>query len=1046
MDQVARRVTPPTVSNKVLSIITGDQENRITVGSHAWFVWLAAATRFVLVSTDITIQVRRERAGNGRGSGYWRAYHKQRGVVHRVYLGRSEEMTDERLQAAADTLATLAALDMPSPVRPPIPPVPELLLPSKLFLPLPRPDTVERRTILARLDRAQSGRLTVLTAPPGFGKTTVLSAWIASRPVVQAAWLALDTDDNDPLVFLRYLVAALRTIAPSWGVRTATLLYQPASPSLAEMLSFLGADLATIPHVTLVLDDYHLITEQAVHQIVTMLINQPGVAFHLILATRSDVPLTLTRLRAAGTVSEIRTDALRFSADEAEAFLHETMHIDLTAEQFATLAARTEGWAAGLQLAALALQNRRDAAAFIAAFGGTHQFVIDYLVSEVLNCLSTATVSFLLHTAIVERICGPLAEALVANDSSDMRNGSGQALLEHLDRSNLFVVPLDDQRQWYRYHQLFGEMLRQRLIQQESSETIAALHMRASTWFDQHGLLPEAIHHALMAGASAQAATLVERIGLRLFVQGGGRSPLMGWLAALPQDIVQRRPRLGLFRFVLHFEQQEFVAAVQALEQAEQALQTADPAVLDIHIFNDLAIGRLLVDALTGRVALEKLRAQTKQLVHEAHTISSPLHSVLMAAQSAVHLMQGEVAQAARDCAKIARFDQHRGNDFLALISRSHQYDLQRAQGMLALTDAACRATLAWAAERGLQHAKNATLIAITLIELLCERNMVTEASAVARQYLAPWQEQRSLDQPVIHIFPLTRLAVLQGELDHALQMVQEARYQLDDVWTDDLQSLLAGLEARVQMARGATDAALTAAALTHNVVSGHRRLAVVPFVYTYEYGPIVHAETLIAHGCATGKHDLIEQARTILSALQQSATMQQLPWFQIKTQVLLALSYEALENPTAAAIALAVVLRLAAPEGYVRAILDVGPTVLTLLRHIPAEQATRAFQRRLLHAAHQRDSNVTRNERQATANAIDSVSNNLTTREHEVLRLMAAGLSNGDIAHQLIISAATVKKHIHNIVTKLDAQSRIQAVARARAYGLLDSPDLRQP
>jgi LuxR family transcriptional regulator, maltose regulon positive regulatory protein len=991
------------------------------------------------VAGDLRVPVRREQAGSGRGKGYWRAYYKRHGLVQRVYLGPSEELTRERIQTAATTLVALASGGIAPQVASVVPSPPPLQA-SKLYIPPPRPDLVRREALLARLDRAQAGRLTVLIAPAGFGKTTVLSAWATSRSNLRVAWLALDEDDNEPLVFLRYLVAALHRSTPKWGSRIASLLEQP-SPPLPELLPLLLAELADLPPTTLILDDYHLLHEPSVHQIVTALLEQPSLALHLILASRSDVPLALGRLRASGGLSTIRADALRFSTDEANAFLRETMGLELTAAQVASLAARTEGWAAGLQLAALALQDRGDPAEFITGFDGTHAFIIDYLVGEVLARLPTSTVRFLLHTSIVERLSGSLADALLEGDGV-AEWGTGQAMLEQLEQANLFVVPLDERHHWYRYHRLFGEMLRQRLLQQEGTATSIDLHLRASAWFTEQGLLPEAISHALAAGANEQAATLIERVGLTLLGGGSGHLPLATWLEALPPELVAQRPQLGLFRVMLHVERQEFAAAEQSLQHAEQALMSVVSSSLDPFIHEDVALARLLIDTFAHRVAPEQLSARVEKRIRSLEALSPPLRSALMSAQSAVHLTQGNYAEAARVSAELVAFNQRLGNDYLALIARSQLLDVQRAQGLLGLTNDACRSVLAWARERGLHHTLSATLSATTLVELLCERHILDEAVAVANDELAHLLEQGLPGQRLLAVFPLARLALLQGKEERALRLVQTVQHELDGVWRDDLLPLLAGLEARIQLARGATEAALAAAALTRAALPQRRIPLMLPTAYSYEYGPLVYAEALLAHGRAISDPTLVVQAQAYLTAQQQTATARQLPWFQIKTLTLHAIAHDALEAPLAATEALQAALHIAAPEGYVRAILDSGPLVLTLLHRVPPKRSIRHHLRHLLQIGAEQDATIGRDEQTPAASArvlASSLGERLTERELDVLQLLAAGYSNRDIASRLIISQATVKKHIHNILGKLGVQNRLQAVAQARKDGLLD-------
>ncbi|HEX9371402.1 MAG TPA: hypothetical protein VF897_10360, partial [Roseiflexaceae bacterium] len=389
------------------------------------------------------------------------------------------------------------------------------LLGTKLYMPRARPDLVTRPRLFARLDAGLHAVLTLVCAPAGFGKSTLLAEWLrrTGRP---AAWLGLDAGDSDPAVFLRYLVAALQALAPEVGATVLGLLQSPQPPPLEPLLTVLLNDLAALPQDSLlVLDDYHVLAAPPIHQAVSFLIDHLPPTLHLVIATREDPSLPLARLRARRQVAELRADQLRFTADEAAAFLTEVMGLPLSAADAAALEAHTEGWIAGLQLAALAMRDRADYTGFIAAFTGSNRFIVDYLTDEVLSRQPSHIQTFLLQTSILDRLCGPLCVAVLG--VGGQRSGVGetplipdprplipdsysQLILEQLERANLFVTPLDAERRWYRYHHLFGEVLRERLQRGAAAAAVATLHRRASAWYEQQGLLQEAVQHALAAG------------------------------------------------------------------------------------------------------------------------------------------------------------------------------------------------------------------------------------------------------------------------------------------------------------------------------------------------------------------------------------------------------------------------------------------------------------------------------------------------------------------------------------------------------------------
>ncbi len=492
-------------------------------------------------------------------------------------------------------------------------PVP--ILATKLYVPQPRADVVPRPRLRARLDRGIAGPLTVIAAPAGFGKTTLLAEWLATvshkpdAPIraEQAAWLSLDAGDNDPVQFLRYLVAALQTVAPEIGRATLVVLQAAQAPPIDLLLLLLANDLSALPNpCILVLDDYHVIDAPAVHQALTFLLDHLPPQLHLVIATRVDPPLPVARLRVRRQLAELRAHDLRFTPEEAALFLREVMELPLSVEDVWALEERTEGWIAGLQLAALSLHDRppEQMARFINAFAGSHRFVVDYLVDEVLARQPAHLQTFLLQTSILERLSGALCDAVVFGnqpDSPTQHHAEGaqlhpqylysQLILEELERSNLFIVPLDEERRWYRYHHLFAQLLRARLATGASQDAVASLHRRASVWFEQHGLLSEAVQHVLAARDWGQAARLLEQHAEPMVMRGEFRM-LHRWLQELPPDVVRKQPHLLLAHAWAYFlaEPRQTDAIETILHDAEVVLgrsvgqpagQGAKPPALD---------------------------------------------------------------------------------------------------------------------------------------------------------------------------------------------------------------------------------------------------------------------------------------------------------------------------------------------------------------------------------------------------------------------------------------------------------------------------------
>jgi LuxR family transcriptional regulator, maltose regulon positive regulatory protein len=431
------------------------------------------------------------------------------------------------------------------------------LITTKLHMPRPRARLVSRSQLAERLQQGMTDALTLVSAPAGFGKTTVLAQWLAESGT-PAAWLSLEPDDNEPVRFLSYVIAALQTLDPSIGVTAFSLLRTPQPAPPETVLARLVNDLMTreAADFALVLDDYHVITAEAIHRLLISLVEHLPPQMHLIITTRADPPLPLARLRARGQLTEVRAADLRFTREETQHFLQRVMHIELAPQDLALLQSRTEGWIAGLQFAGLSLQGRSDVTAFLTAFTGSHRFVLDYLSEEV----------FTLQTCILERLCGSLCDAVT-------EEASGQAMLDQLERANLFLISLDDQRQWYRFHYLFAEVLRCRL-QLTQPSLLPELHRRASTWFEQHALLVEAVHHALAAPDVERVADLIEQHGYSLALHGQVHT-MLGWFNRLPDALILMRPRLcSLHAFVLLLSNQ-IEASSARLHDVERGIERA---------------------------------------------------------------------------------------------------------------------------------------------------------------------------------------------------------------------------------------------------------------------------------------------------------------------------------------------------------------------------------------------------------------------------------------------------------------------------------------
>src|SRR2546421_8278505 len=495
--------------------------------------------------------------------------------------------------------------------------MPTPILATNLYIPRLRPNVVSRPRLMEQLNEGLYRKLTLIAAPAGFGKTTLVSAWVAGCDR-QVAWLSLDKGESDPTLFLTYLVAALQTIAPTIGEGVLGVLQSPQPPPIASILTTLLNEINTISdQFILVLDDYHVLEAKAVDQALTYLVEHLPPQMHLVIATREDPHLPLARLRAMEHLTELRAADLRFTPSETAAFLNQVMDLHLSAEDIARLARRTEGWIAGLQLAAISLQGQQDATGFITSFTGSHQFVLDYLLEEVLQRQEEHIQTFLLHTSILDRFCGPLCDAVVLDPSI-----SGQATLAYLERANLFLVPLDDERRWYRYHHLFAELLRQRLRQSLASSSgdvesqVNALHIRASQWFEDQGLDIEAFHHAAAAHDIERAERLIDGRGIPLHFRGAVMA-ILDWLDSLPESVLNARPSLWMRYASLLLVNGHTTGVEEKLQAAEVALQGAELNDRTRNMIGQIASARAVL-ALT-RYQVETMIAQSRRALEYLH-------------------------------------------------------------------------------------------------------------------------------------------------------------------------------------------------------------------------------------------------------------------------------------------------------------------------------------------------------------------------------------------------------------------------------------------
>jgi LuxR family maltose regulon positive regulatory protein len=916
------------------------------------------------------------------------------------------------------------------------------LLSTKLYLPPPRPRLVARPRLTERLALGQTKPLTLISAPAGFGKTTLLSVWIPQSEQC-VTWLSLDEGDDDPIRFWAYVIAALQLLHPDLGESARSLLQSPRPPPTPVFLTSLINDLVEYSeHFSFVLDDYHLITDQAIHDGIGYLLEHLPPPMHLILVTRADPPLPLARWRARDQLAELRADDLRFTPDEAAAFLDEVMGLSLSAADIAALEVRTEGWVAGLQLAALSMQGRGDVRGFVQAFSGSHRHILGYLVSEVLEGRPPGTLDFLLQTSILERMCAPLCEAVTGA-------AAGQAMLETLEQANLFVVPLDDEGRWYRYHHLFADVLRQRLRRAQPDQ-VPELHRRASAWHEANGSMAEAVTHALAAQNFERAARLVEIIGVTLFARPAVQSSLQGWLAALPASIVRGRPRLNLIRAWQSFVRLDVRGALGCVDEAEQAIPAAQPSLPAREAQNisaAIAGMRAFLHAFMPGPDLDQVRAWAEVALAGLEPDDHNFRGMAAGALGLVRLKLGAIAEAESAFAMAAAAGQAAGNVYMANAALANRMSALRALGRQREATSLCREAMEWMAKSKAQDFPSMTFLNLAQADFRRELNDLPGAQRHANESLQQADRGGYAAQALFSRFTLARVKQAQGDWDGALDLLGQVSDRLHQHAPVLHLTLPAAAAAQFQVGRGELEPALHWA---QEADWEEGSLASVQssrdLVWRYEHLWIARAQVFIAQGRASGDHDLLQEARAYLIRQQAVAKATGLAWYQIKLLALQALADHALGDVAQAAACLEQALALAEPEGYVRLFVDEGEPMREAIGDWKLQTGQHADQaagreRFLAYADHLLAAfgdSAAQGMPASLQPSASSLVEPLSERELEVLRLIASGHTNQEIADLLVIAISTVKSHVNNLYSKLGVQRRTQAVALARELGLV--------
>jgi LuxR family transcriptional regulator, maltose regulon positive regulatory protein len=937
-------------------------------------------------------------------------------------------------------------------------PVVMSLLQTKFHAPSPRSRNgrfshVSRPRLLEKLNSGFGKKLTLVCAPPGFGKSTLLSEWGEQCTALgmkapggmltpcAVTWLSLDSGDNDAVRFWTYFVAALQTLDANIGKSTLALLQSPQPLQPEFLLTSLLNDLADRSDLLLlILDDYHLINTPAIHQALTFLLERLPPQLHIVLSARADPPLMLARWRGQGQLTELRTDDLRFTDDEAANFLKEVMGLELSTMAIAALESRTEGWVAGLQLAALSLQNTADRENFITRFSGNNRYIVDYLVEEVLSRQPAEIHAFLLRTSILDRLSGPLCDAVVGQmGNQGSPSTSSQAILEKLEQANLFLIPLDDERTWFRYHHLFADVLRHRL-RKDHLDMMPQLHRQASHWYEEAGQIEAAVSHALAVPEVERAATLVERVALTILLHHGQVVVVRSLIEQVPVAAIHARPRLTLAYGITLALFGQFEAVDELLSDASAALNSRD---LSGEVEGGIVVLRSAIARFRGDMAQSLALAQ--QALEKLPANEYVLRAAALMNVGVAYLSRGDSVEGQRLLSEAISLSVAGQAAYIALAAFEELATHQARQGRLTKAKVTCNEALVQAMRWGIRVMPGVGITHIVAGEVLCEWNDLEGAIQELTDGLRLIQGTTEMNLLTRGYAALARAQRASGDAHAALLTLQQGEERLNQMQI----AATSTIDARARLA-------LQRAQL--NVFQGDLAAALL-----WAETALLSAETLL--GCAQ-RHTLVrlrlaqqqrdpqpyllEEARQLLAQVCMVAEAKGWMGYIIENRILQALVFQAQRERVPAQDALIHALTLGEAEGYIRTFVDEGEAVRLLLLEVKLwltrmaldgqQEKLSAYVDRLLTALGPARTTVEVPLSQ-TRPPNQTLVEPLTEREIEILRLVDNGLSNNEIAGKLIVTVGTVKKHLNNIFGKLGVSSRTQALVYGRAIEILQSP-----
>jgi LuxR family maltose regulon positive regulatory protein len=898
---------------------------------------------------------------------------------------------------------------------------------TKLHIPAPKTGLIPREHLLSRLDEGLSRNLILLSAPAGSGKTTLLSQWIASHET-PVAWLSLDERDNDLALFLTYLVAALRRVSEEIGGELLVKLRATKQSPDEELLTSLVNDLARLEEdFVLVLDDYHVFDEARIHQALAFLVDNLPPTTRLVIASRTDPPLPLSLMRGRGDLLELRMADVRFSAQESLAFIKSLSGIDIQDDDIASLHARTEGWIAGLQMAALSMRDHADPAAFIRSFAGDDHYIMDYLMEEVLSHQSAELRRFLLHSSILDRFTASLCDAVVYDDAEA---GKSRKLLEDIEKSNLFLVALDPRRGWFRFHQLFADLLRQRL-QTDDSSILAALHKRAGAWYWQrsargkdHAFVSAAIEHALDAGDVEAAVEWIEEAAEPTFMRSE-LGTFMNWAGRVPDEMLAQQPLVCLFialALTLKGEHlHEIERWIERSEAADDGKYAGERAAVEALVLSmQGAVDRSVEASQRALEALPEDRLFMRSLVADSLGLC--------------YLMQGKIDAAIEALEEAARLGERIGSVITAVGALSSVAGLLMNAGQLRRAQRLYRRSLELAVDERGRLLPVAGKALLGLGELAREWNDLDAAETYMHQAIECMTLYAELGD-VIGYLSLSRIAQSRGDMDGAKEYLDRSlriAEQTESIEMDDRISMLQ--QVRLWLEQGnlrAVERWMQDAGMRTRPLAGteaYHKMADKQFFYV----DMAERLTQIRAHLAVGEPQLaLEIAQAYLVHTEKMGQMKRV----IEFLILQARALSDLGHSEEALEMLGRALAMAEPEGYLRLFLDEGEPMAGLLYKAMQADIRPQYTAHILAAF----GSWARAEAIALeSSSAESLMEPLSDREIEVLSLVAEGLTNQQIAQKLVLSLSTVKWHTSNIYGKLGVSNRSQAVAVARSLGIL--------